>query len=99
MVFNIKITDLSDFENPFVIYEHKKIDPDGYIIFDNLDWNIINPTKIFPWLNSGRDLEKRTLKVEVTFQQELVLLRFIHLDKFYPVKYPQIMLEIQNNMI
>lgn len=30
--------------------------------------------------------------------QELVLLRFIHLDTFYPTKYPQIMLEIGNNL-
>ena len=67
MVFNIKITDLSDFENPFVVYEHKKIDSDGYIIFDNLDWNIINPAKVFPWLSQAKDLERRTLKVEVTF--------------------------------
>jgi len=29
---------------------------------------------------------------------ELVLLRFIHLDKFYPLKYPQIVLEIANNI-
>jgi len=36
MRFNIKITDLSDLENPFVIYENKRIDSDGYIIFDNI---------------------------------------------------------------
>lgn len=36
--FNIKITDLSDLENPFVIYEDKSIDDNGYIIFDNLDF-------------------------------------------------------------
>lgn len=50
LIFNIKLTDLSDLENPFVIYESKKIDDDGYIIFDNMDWNVLNPTKIFPWL-------------------------------------------------
>eukprot|EP00347_Sterkiella_histriomuscorum_P023052 403336141 len=97
--FNIKLTDLSDLENPFVMYENKKIDEDGYIIFDNLDWNVLNPTKMFAWLQNAKDLEKRTLKIEVTYQQELVLLRFIHLDKFYPLKFPQIMLEISNNML
>ena len=108
--FNIKITDLSDLENPFVIYENKKIDDDGYIIFDNLDFNpfannlenhsnAINPLRILPWLaNPGSSLEKRTLKIEVTYLSELVLLRFIHLDRFYPVKYPKIMLEIANNI-
>jgi len=35
--FNIKITDLSDLENPFVIYEDKTIDAEGYIIFEELD--------------------------------------------------------------
>ena len=75
-------------ENPFVIYEGKKIDDEGYIIFDNFDWNVLNPTKMFPWLSSMKDIEKRTLKIEVTFQNELVLLRFIHLDKFYPIKFP-----------
>ena len=37
--FNIKITDLSDLENPFIIYENKRIDEDGYIIFDNFDFS------------------------------------------------------------
>ena len=92
--FNIKITDLSDLENPFVIYEHKKIDEDGYIIFENLNLNsennsAVNPLRILPWLASpGSTLEKRTLKIEVTYLSELVLLRFIHLDRFYPLKYP-----------
>ncbi|CDW75300.1 UNKNOWN [Stylonychia lemnae] len=99
LAFNIKLTDLSDVENPFVIYENKRIDQEGYIIFDNLDWNVLNPIRMFPWLSHAKDLEKRTLKIEVTFQSELVLLRFIHLDKFYQMKFPQIMLEITNNMI
>ena len=95
--FNIKITDLSDLENPFVIYENKRIDEEGYIIFDNIDFNpfaennnsAVNPLRILPWLaNPGSTLEKRTLKIEVTYLSELVLLRFIHLDRFYPVKYP-----------
>jgi hypothetical protein len=34
-----------------VIYENKKIDEEGYIIFDNFDLNILNPSKIFPWLS------------------------------------------------
>ncbi len=100
--FNIKITDLSDLENPFVIYENKAIDSDGYIIFDNMDFSTgyFNKHKtILPWLTNPRDpLEKRTLKIEVTYQSELVLLRFIHLDKFYPLKFPQIVLEIANNI-
>ena len=67
MQFNIKLTDLSSMENPFIVYENKKIDQDGYIIFDNFDMNLINPCKIFPWLNNNKEIEKRTLKIEVTF--------------------------------
>jgi hypothetical protein len=54
---------------------------------------------MLPWLNGTTDkLEKRTLKIEVTYMSELVLLRFIHLDRFYPIKYKQIALEIANNI-
>ena len=44
-------------------------------------------------------MEKRTLKIEVTFKGELILLRIIHIDKLYPVQYPMIALRIANNMI
>jgi hypothetical protein len=88
--FNIKITDLSDLENPFIIYENKPIDREGYIIFDEETPGLesAKPTKILPWINARNRLEKRTLKIEVTYMQELVLLRFIHMDQFYPIKYP-----------
>jgi hypothetical protein len=99
LLFNLKLTDLSDMENPFVIYENKPVDNDGFLIFDNFDQSILNPIKILPWLHNMKDIEKRTLKIEVTYQSELILLRYIHLDLFYPIKFPQIMLEITNNMI
>lgn len=98
MVFNLKITDLSDLENPFVLFEKKPIDSEGFLIIDEKNQSVINPLKIFPWLNNLKDIEKRTLKIEVTYDDELILLRFIHLDLFYPIKYPQIMLEILNNI-
>jgi hypothetical protein len=101
LLFNIKITDLSDMENPFVIYEKKEIDSEGYIIFDGFEQYLSGQAqqRILPWLSNPREqLDKRTLKIEVTYRQELVLLRFIHLDKFYPLKFPQIMLEIANNI-
>ena len=101
--FNVKITELSDLENPFVIYENKQIDDEGFIIFDNFDnYNgdlSSNPNRILPWLTNPREpLERKTLKIEVTYMTELVLLRFIHVDKLYPLKFPQIMLEIANNI-
>ena len=47
--------------------------------------NMMDPAQILPWLTKASDLEKRTLKIEVTYQGELILLRIIHLDKLYPV--------------
>ena len=33
-LFNLKITDLSRLDNPYVIFENKRIDSDGYLMFD-----------------------------------------------------------------
>ena len=54
---------------------------------------------MLPWLTKPSDLEKRTLKIEVTFKGQLILLRIIHIDKLYPLQYPMIALQIANNMI
>ena len=47
--------------------------------------NGLDATIMLPWLKKPSDLEKRTLKIEVTFKGELILLRIIHIDKLYPV--------------
>lgn len=59
----------------------------------------LRPTVMLPWLQKPSDLEKRTLKIEVTFRGELILLRIIHIDKLFPVQYPIIALRIANNLI
>lgn len=51
----------------------------------NCTKNGLNATIMLPWLQKPSDLEKRTLKIEVTFKGELILLRIIHIDKLYPV--------------
>lgn len=61
--------------------------------------NMLNPEILLPWLQKPSDLEKRTLKIEVTFKGQLILLRIIHIDKLYPLQYPMIALQIANNMI
>jgi len=33
-LFNLKITDLSRLDNPYVIFENKRIDNDGYLMLD-----------------------------------------------------------------
>ena len=151
LLFNLKLTDLTTVDNPFVVYEDRKVDEHGYLLFaDELrqdpadrtlrgeskgasrpahhtfrnadihrsvegpldsmrtgaslgdsqaNNNVLDPVRILPWLSKASDLEKRTLKIEVTYQGELILLRIIHLDRLYPVQYPQIALQIANNMV
>ena len=151
LLFNLKLTDLTTVDNPFIVYENRRIDEHGYLLFSDdllrdpadripageskgggksaqikfknadihrsvegpLDSmrtatdlgesqtnnNVLDPVRILPWLSKASDLEKRTLKIEVTYQGELILLRIIHLDKLYPVQYPKIALQIANNMV
>ena len=33
-LFNLKITDLSRLDNPYVIFENKRIDNEGYLMLD-----------------------------------------------------------------
>ena len=37
LLFNLKLTDLSTTNNPFVVFENKKIDENGYLLFQNDD--------------------------------------------------------------
>ena len=164
LLFNLKITDLTRSDNPFVFYENQEVDKDGYLLFncpeiqldhkDSTDaskrrnvpkaslfksYNNLQPVNqakssvtgheteqdisalehnsthqekppgptknsldaqiMLPWLSKPSDLEKRTLKIEVTFHGELILLRIIHIDKLYPVQYPMLACQVANNMI
>jgi hypothetical protein len=89
----LKITDLTSVENFFVIFEDKLVDEDGYLMLDD------HQQKTFPWLTDPDQILKRTLKIEVTFFGQLILMRFIHLDKLYPKEYPKLALQIVNNQL
>ena len=39
------------------------------------------------------------MKVELTYDRKLILLRFVHFDKFYPLEYQKIALRIVHNTI
>jgi hypothetical protein len=47
MRFNVKVTDLSLIENPFIILEHLKADSEGFIDLSELK------SRGFPWLLDG----------------------------------------------
>ena len=35
LLFNVKLTDLTTVDNPFVVYENRKIDEYGYLLFSD----------------------------------------------------------------
>ena len=50
-----------------------------------------------PWLE--KKSQKLTLKIEVCYIGKLILLRFVHYDKFFKIEYNKIILRIVHNMI
>ena len=100
ITFNIKITDISELTNPFVVFENKPINEEGVIFLDeswiktpgnHQHFNLnINPCHLFPWLKRPEDLERRTLKIEVIFKNELILSRYLHLNRLYHHEYPKL---------
>jgi len=52
-----------------------------------------------PWLSESLINQKLTLKIEVSFKGKLLVIRFLHLDKFFTVEYPKIALRIAHNTI
>ena len=39
------------------------------------------------------------MKIEVKFMDKLILMRFVHYDKFYKLEYSKIALQVAHNMI
>lgn len=91
--FNLKITDLSVLENPFVVFQNVSVDHNGYLMIED------ESQRCFPWMKSTSELARSTLKIEVTFCGMPLILRFIHVNKLYPVEYPKIALQIANNLV
>ena len=91
--FGVKITDLTRIDNPFIILENRKVNLDGYLMIDE-----IQKTGL-PWLSESSINQKLTLKIEVSLMGKLVLIRFLHLDKFFSMEYPKIALRIAHNTI
>lgn len=56
------------------------------------DDEALNPCCLFPWLKKPTDIEHRTFKIEVIYKGELVLSRYLHLGRLYPLEYPKLAL-------
>jgi hypothetical protein len=101
--FNLKVTDVSELSNPFVIFEDSPVSTEGVL---SIDPGLISPHKklisdprdYFPWLKKPQDIERRTLKIEVVYRSDLIMCRYLHLNRLYPIEYPKIALQISNNI-
>jgi len=99
--FNLKITDLSELTNPFVYFQNVNVTRDGFLILsDDLGspTPISDPCQLFPWLRRPEDLERRTLKIEILYRNGIIMCRYLHLSKLYPIEYPKIALQISHNI-
>jgi len=99
--FNLKITDLSELTNPFVYFQNVNVTRDGFLILsDDLGspTPINDPCQLFPWLKKPEDLERRTLKIEILYKNGIIMCRYLHLSKLYPIEYPKIALQISTNI-
>ncbi len=47
MIFNLKITDLTRNDNPFVVFNDREIDSDGYLVIEE------QSSSCLPWLESS----------------------------------------------
>jgi hypothetical protein len=97
LFFNIKVTDVSELANPFVIFEDRPVSKDGVLFIDSkpnrsLPKLAVDPRECFPWLKNPQDIERRTLKIEVIYKSDLIMCRYLHLNKLYPIEYPKIAL-------
>ena len=93
----MKITDISELNNPFVIFEERPATNEGVILFDRKylrpDNKIkINPCILFPWLKKVEEIERKTLKIEVVYCNDLIMCRYLHLNKLFPIEYSKIAL-------
>jgi hypothetical protein len=93
----LKITDISELNNPFVIFEDRPVSDEGIVLFDQKylrpDKKIkINPCILFPWLKQAEEIERKTLKIEVVYRNDLIMCRYLHLNKLYPIEYSKIAL-------
>lgn len=94
-MLTLKLTDLSDARNPFVILENRPLNNFGIVVLqDSVPFQDKDICQILPWLREPADILKRTIKLEVIYKLDVVMCRYLHLNTLYPVEYPKIALQI-----
>jgi hypothetical protein len=53
---------------------------------------------LLPWLKAPEDIIRRTIKIEVMHENEIILQRYLHFGKLYPIEYSKLALLISFNM-
>ena len=89
--------------NPFVILKNRPVLTDGTILLpiQNMSPRLGVPEalpQLLPWLPSPDAIVRRTLKIEVIHEGEIVMQRYLHFGKLYPIEYPKLALLISHNM-
>jgi hypothetical protein len=88
--FIIKITDISELTNPFVVYDDIPVTQDGAIVIQYRYPHINSLTGMLPWISHEHDIFRKTIKIEVLLRELLIMQRYIHMDHLYPLEYPKI---------
>lgn len=107
MTLTLKITDLSDLANPFVVFKDRPVLADGTILLpedivlvpDGGFSRLNGLMHLLPWIKSPEQLVRRTIKLEVFHDNiEIVLQRYLNFGKLYPIEYSKVALLISHNL-
>jgi hypothetical protein len=86
----VRITDLSRVDNPHLQIAGLHLDSQNFLNFGHILHNSL------PWQTNS---SKVTMKIEVLYDNKLIVQRFVHFDKLYELEYSKIALQIAHNYI
>lgn len=95
---NVKITDLTELENPYVEFPNCEVTSDGLVLINKNNQSsslfqkpqIHELLSIFPWLKDLSHCLKRTFKLEIISYEATIVSRYLHFGKLYPIEYAKI---------
>ena len=59
--FNLKITDISELSNPFIVYSELQVTRDGNIAFHQKYPEFKSISSMLPWIKDDQDIFRRTI--------------------------------------